>query len=168
MDFLAGVRDSKVLLTFEEIERKLGFSLPNSARDHPPWWSNHAGGHVQSKAWLKAGWRTWRVDLKRERVHFVRKADVPWPATPSPDPVAGAAAQIGFDTALLSPAAARLLHDYRCEMGGDAVAALARAVHEAAMARRRRLVDEIVANAPRMPAGAPDSVQLIREDRDVR
>jgi tRNA(Arg) A34 adenosine deaminase TadA len=34
--------------------------------------------------------------------------------------------------------------------------------------RRGRLVDEWIAKAPRMPPGEPDSVDLIREDRDSR
>ena len=34
--------------------------------------------------------------------------------------------------------------------------------------RRGRLIDEAIANAPRAPAGEPDSVDLIREDRDSR
>jgi hypothetical protein len=72
------------------------------------------------------------------------------------------------DAAILSPAASRLLRDYTGEMAGDEAAAVARAVHEAAIARRGRLIDHIVANAPRMPPDEPDSVQLIREERDAR
>src|SRR5665213_201225 len=34
--------------------------------------------------------------------------------------------------------------------------------------RRGRVIDEAIANAPRAPAGEPDSVDLIREDRDSR
>ncbi len=34
--------------------------------------------------------------------------------------------------------------------------------------RRGRLIDEAIASAPRVPAGEPDRVDLIREDRDSR
>jgi len=68
----------------------------------------------------------------------------------------------------LSLAAARLLKDYTVEAGGQASKAIARALHEAAIARRGRLIDQITANAPRVPVGAPDSAELVREDRDGR
>jgi len=166
-DFLVGQTTNELDLTFPEIERTLGFHLPHSARVHNAWWSNHAESHAQARAWLEAGWQAWQVNLKEETVLFRKKR----PAPPSPPPGARAdlsTRRICVDTALLSPAAARLLREYSDEMAGSESAALARAVHEAAIARRGRLIDQIVANAPRMPAGEPDSVQLIREDRDVR
>ena len=61
-----------VELSFHEIEQLLGFDLPRSARRHSAWWSNSGGAHVQSFAWLKAGYRTQNIDLVRERVRFVR------------------------------------------------------------------------------------------------
>jgi hypothetical protein len=68
----------------------------------------------------------------------------------------------------LTGAGRKLFRDYAEDMNGDTSAVIARAFHEAAIARRGRLIDDIVSNAPRMPAGEPDSVQLIREDRDAR
>jgi hypothetical protein len=58
-------------LSFEEIERVLGFALPASARSYPAWWSNSGGTHVQAQSWMSAGFRTENVDLVRERVSFV-------------------------------------------------------------------------------------------------
>ena len=48
--------------TFEDIERILGFPLPNSARAHPAWWANSADKMPQMSAWLNAG-----LDLPRFR-----------------------------------------------------------------------------------------------------
>ncbi len=60
--------------TFADIEAVLGFSLPNSARIHRPWWANQgeSGGHSHALAWQMAGWKTSQVDLAAERVVFCR------------------------------------------------------------------------------------------------
>lgn len=59
--------------TFRDVEAILGFSLPNSARIHRPWWSNQAnGGHSHALAWYAAGWRTRAVDLAAEALVFER------------------------------------------------------------------------------------------------
>jgi hypothetical protein len=67
--FLAG-GSSAIALTFEEIERILGFRLPPSARKYPAWWSNHESSHVQTRAWLTAGFQTGQVDIGGEKVVF--------------------------------------------------------------------------------------------------
>ncbi len=63
--------------TFGELEAILGFSLPDSARLHRPWWSNskQGGGHSHALAWQAAGWRTREVDLEAETLVFARSAD---------------------------------------------------------------------------------------------
>ena len=166
-EFLVAQKIDELDLTFPEIERTLGFPLPYSARVHPAWWSNHAESHVQARAWLDAGWQAWQVNLKGETVLFRKKQ----PSAPIPRPVSrgdASATWICVDHGALSPAGARLLGDYTTEMNGDAPAALARAVHEAAIARRGRLIDELIATACRVPPGEPDSAALVREDRDAR
>lgn len=66
--------------TFGDIESILGFSLPNSARIHRPWWSNQAnGGHSHALAWQAAGWRTCAVDLAAEALAFERIGDTTLP-----------------------------------------------------------------------------------------
>lgn len=146
-------------MTFVEVEEVLGFPLPDSARAGPSWWSNNAGSHVGVSAWRDAGWKASRVDVGGEKVVFVREK--------APALIAGDDA-ILLRHSDLSTSGARLLGDYTVEMNGDASAALGRAVHEAAMARRGRLVRQWVASAPRVAPGEPDSVALIREDRDAR
>ena len=60
--------------SFVEIETILGFSLPDSARIHRPWWANPGagGGHSHALAWRAAGWKTRLVDLGAEELVFER------------------------------------------------------------------------------------------------
>ncbi len=59
--------------SFSELERILGFNLPNSARLYRPWWANDdKSGHSQSMAWTAAGWKTAQVDLENETLLFQR------------------------------------------------------------------------------------------------
>jgi hypothetical protein len=60
--------------TFAEIEKVLGFKLPDSARIHRPWWANQGerGGHSHALAWEMAGWKTSQVDMANESLVFVR------------------------------------------------------------------------------------------------
>ena len=55
--------------TFGEVEKVLGFKLPDSARTHRPWWANQGeqGGHSHALAWEMAGWKTSQVDMVAER-----------------------------------------------------------------------------------------------------
>ena len=64
---------------FGEVERLLGFRLPDSARIHRPWWANSrkGSGHSHALAWQAAGWRTARVDLEAETLVFEREAEAP-------------------------------------------------------------------------------------------
>lgn len=72
-DHLADRSEPVVRMTFSQIERILGATLPDSARKYRPWWANEAAGtHVHARAWLDAGRRTTSVDLNAETVEFVR------------------------------------------------------------------------------------------------
>ena len=64
---------------FGEVERVLGFRLPDSARLHRPWWANSrkGSGHSHALAWQAAGWRTARVDLEAETLVFEKEAEAP-------------------------------------------------------------------------------------------
>jgi hypothetical protein len=165
-DHLTRQDADEIFMTFAEIENVLGVPLPASARLFPAWWANQSGGgHSQCQAWLTTGWRTRGVDIARQTLAFAREngpADRPGVAE------AGRAFQAPFPAAAqvgLSLMAKRLLADYRAEAGGDEGAAIARALHEAAVARRVRLIDAIT---PTGSLGGVDSVDLIREDRDAR
>lgn len=70
--FLASADDDSITLTFAEVERILGFSLPRGARSSRAWWGNSRQGHTQSRAWLLAGCRVTGVDIADEWVSFSR------------------------------------------------------------------------------------------------
>ena len=61
--------DCRWVATFEEIERVLGFPLPESARSYQAWWSNQM--RSQSLSWQSAGWKTTALDLDNGCVTFV-------------------------------------------------------------------------------------------------
>jgi len=70
--FLRASGRERIEMSFKDIERILGFTLPHSARVHKVWWANHAG-HTQARdGWLAAGYRVEHVDLERRVVCFVR------------------------------------------------------------------------------------------------
>jgi hypothetical protein len=59
-------------VNFAELEKLLGFTLPDSARIHRPWWANQGirSGHSQAVAWEMAGWKTANVDMMAETLTF--------------------------------------------------------------------------------------------------
>ncbi|MDR3710218.1 MAG: hypothetical protein P4L33_18130 [Capsulimonadaceae bacterium] len=60
--------------SFADIERILGFALPDSARKYPAWWANQESG-TQVHSWRDAGWFTQDLDLGAERITFSRDRD---------------------------------------------------------------------------------------------
>lgn len=71
--YLKSCTDDSWNATFAQIEEKLGFTLPRSAREHRAWWSNQKNGnHSQTAGWQNAGWETREVDLVRGLVRFER------------------------------------------------------------------------------------------------
>lgn len=74
-----------ITLSFAEISAILGDELPQSAYDHRPWWANrYDGKDAQNLGWQSAGWETKDVDMKRERVTFVRTVKVRQDFTEAP------------------------------------------------------------------------------------
>jgi hypothetical protein len=64
----------QVTLSFESIEQILQDQLPPSAHEQRAWWGNQKQGtHVESIAWMDAGWMVDTVDLKEKWVLFVRQ-----------------------------------------------------------------------------------------------
>ncbi|MCD6562785.1 MAG: hypothetical protein J7K23_02560 [Thermoproteales archaeon] len=65
-------KDSDIFtISFKEIEKRLGFTLPKSAYRHRAWWANDMT-HSQARAWLNVGWFVKSVDLKKGLVTFKR------------------------------------------------------------------------------------------------
>ncbi len=67
-NYLIASGKKDITLTFSDIERVLGFKLPQSAYTYHAWWAN--GGHSQSDAWLGAGYKVERIDLEARKVGF--------------------------------------------------------------------------------------------------
>ena len=63
-----------VVLTFEQVESLLGFTLPDLARLRPDWWANpeaDAAPSSQSRSWIEAS-RTATPNLRAQSVTFER------------------------------------------------------------------------------------------------
>ncbi len=70
-DHLQTVDAFRLELSFADIERILGRTLPASARKHRAWWSNERSGtHSHARAWMDAGWHVASVDFNAGRVEF--------------------------------------------------------------------------------------------------
>lgn len=72
-DHLQSLDSNEWHASFKELEKILGFLLPESARRYPAWWANDARQGRQANAWLSAGWKTEDLNLTGETVSF-RKA----------------------------------------------------------------------------------------------
>ena len=71
-NYLAKSVASNLPLSFEEIERILGFALPKSAYTHQAWWGNNVQSSRHTRAWMDIGWRTSNLNLETMRIEFVR------------------------------------------------------------------------------------------------
>ena len=63
---------TRIVVSYEDIERLLGESLPISATEHRTWWANDRTSRTQARAWLDAGWRVEDVDRQAKVVTFRR------------------------------------------------------------------------------------------------
>lgn len=68
---LEGTAEHERPMTFAEVEEVIASPLPASARKHQAWWANTAT-HSHAASWMRAGWRTSRLNLASERLVFVR------------------------------------------------------------------------------------------------
>jgi len=73
-DTLSASHTTIVPMTFDEIEKILGFELPPS-KLHRAWWSNNASNNVMTNSWLEAGYKTESVDIPGEKLVFRRKVN---------------------------------------------------------------------------------------------
>ena len=70
--FLADNEFNEVRMTFEDIEKVLGFELPERSQHIRAWWSNNPSNNVMTKAWLAAGYKTEQVDIEGRKLVFRR------------------------------------------------------------------------------------------------
>lgn len=85
-------------VSFTDIEAVLGFTLPESARVHRPWWSNqrNKGDYGHALVWQLAGWKTSAVDLQNESLVFEREEAASNEALPYGSPALASAKVIDF------------------------------------------------------------------------
>ncbi|KQY93358.1 hypothetical protein ASD21_11385 [Caulobacter sp. Root1455] len=156
----------EVRLSFAEIERILGFSLPPSAYDAQPWWSNTRAGHSQAAAWLDAGWKTATLDLAARQVSFVKAAALGVAED-------GASFQHQDTEAIVLPIAAlhtralRMIDEHVKEHGGDRSGACVALLDQLANDRLAAMVDWFQKRSPPLTDDV-DIVALIQEGRDER
>lgn len=152
----------EVRLSFAEIEKILGFSLPPSAYEAQPWWSNTRAGHSQAVAWLDAGWKTTALDLAGRQVSFVRDEGVAGPAEER-TPFVRNDAVVTFPLDALGERAVRMLDRHVKDHGGDSTSACIALLDQLANDRLVAMVEWFQkASKPSAISGA----DLIREDRD--
>ena len=70
-ELLGTSHERTVSLTFDEIEKTIGFSLPRSAREHRAFWANTTT-HSIALSWLSIGYKTVDVNMNMETVVFER------------------------------------------------------------------------------------------------
>ena len=70
-EFLYGSWEKRIVLSYEQLEDILGFSLPASAHNLPQsYWAN-TEYHTYAKSWLKLGYKV-KVDTENKKVIFER------------------------------------------------------------------------------------------------
>lgn len=83
-EFLRSQEAAFVSMTFEEIERIIGGTLPPKAQHHRAWWSNNPSNNVMTGVWLEAGYKTEQVDMASRRLVFRRAPAVSGREQPTP------------------------------------------------------------------------------------
>ncbi|MDP1739182.1 MAG: hypothetical protein Q8L23_17290 [Caulobacter sp.] len=158
--FLKASAAAQTPLSFQEVEKVLGRSLPPSARKHPAWWAN-TRSHSHAASWLDAGWKTEAVDLGEERLVFVRA--VPRSISPPRLPDRGETLTVPLEG--LTGAGLHLVDDYVKQNSATRTEAVLAIVNAIGRDRRRELLESFRRRSPNMTS---NSVDLIREDRDAR
>ena len=65
-EHLVNSKETRLQMSFEDVERVLGFPLPPSSRDHQPHWYGYKGSAV-ARSIIDAGWKAQKVDLASEQ-----------------------------------------------------------------------------------------------------
>ena len=64
--------EDTIVLSFEQIEKILGFKLPPSAYTHRAFWAN-TQSHAIAHSWLSVNYQTAEADLAEKRVKFLKE-----------------------------------------------------------------------------------------------
>lgn len=74
-EYILKSNEERIVLTYPEIEKILGFTLPDSAHKHMrAYWSN-SETHSYAFSWLSIGYRT-RVDMEENTVVFEKNLQI--------------------------------------------------------------------------------------------
>lgn len=73
-EFLEASTEEKLVLSIKNVEQIIGVSLPESAYNIRQWWENDKGKPQAKNGWLNVGWKTFQVQMGKERIPF-RKID---------------------------------------------------------------------------------------------
>src|SRR5881275_58125 len=85
--YLANIPEKQIKMSFEQIEKILGFALPPTAYKQRAWWSNNSSNNVMTRVWRKAHFRTEDVDMVKRQLVFRRVPPPPQiPAEPRGKP----------------------------------------------------------------------------------
>jgi hypothetical protein len=79
-DYLMARGGEPLAISFDELERVTGISLPYAARHHRQWWANGTNAHTQASAWMAAGYKVTDLDLGAATVRFVPDSRVRYAA----------------------------------------------------------------------------------------
>lgn len=71
-NFLSKQTNLTQRMTFGEVEKTLGFSLPPSAYKYRAWWANNPIPSRHSYVWISIGWKVEELDLAGQKVTFQR------------------------------------------------------------------------------------------------
>ncbi|MCH5162831.1 MAG: hypothetical protein J1G38_05015 [Clostridiales bacterium] len=70
-EYLLSSNETRVTLTYSQIEEILGFTLPDTARKFKQsYWAN-TETHSYASSWMAVGYKT-RVDVERDTVTFIK------------------------------------------------------------------------------------------------
>lgn len=72
--YLAGLKQDHIRLSFGEIEQLAKLTLPRTAYTNGAWWANSRtrDSHGWAHLWLRAGWESCNLDIKRRTIEFRR------------------------------------------------------------------------------------------------
>ena len=162
MDYLRTHRGDACSLSFLDIERIIGCSLPASARAHRSWWGNDRT-HTQARAWMQAGFGAEPSSRRIEPVVFRRVGSHPAPPT---SPESSGPTQVVVRN--LDPGVVAALKRRASRAGHSLERELRTILSREARSDRRELIAEANRIRAMTPAPLPDSTELLRQDRDRR
>ena len=162
-DYLRTHRGDVCSLSFLDIERIIGCSLPASAREHRSWWGNDRT-HTQAKAWMEAGFCAEPSSQRMEPLVFRRVRS--HPPTPTPPEPPGGATQVVVRN--LDPSVVAALKRRASRAGRSLERELRTILSREARPDRCELIAEANRIRAMTPGPLPDSTELLRQDRDRR